>query len=110
MEQKRIDSNKAIRKVCQLSNTFFLKSGKVVFDDDGDLRYERYAEDGLHLSNEGIIALSDYIVGSIACLMDGNKKLMAPKPKRKRRKNCSLTLPAKDCVCQETTHYIIKQV
>jgi hypothetical protein len=82
-EQKRRDFNKTFRKICSKHDCYFLKSGRVVFDGDDTLIFDRYSDDGLHLNNDGIVALGYYLEGNVASLMDKNKKIIKKKVKAK---------------------------
>jgi hypothetical protein len=88
-EQKRREFNKIFRKVCKKTGCHFLKSGRVVFHDDETLNIHRYADDGLHLNNDGIIALGNYLQGSVASLLD-KKRIALPTPNPKANKTVSL--------------------
>jgi lysophospholipase L1-like esterase len=61
----------------------------VVFQDDETLNIHRYADDGLHLNNDGIIALGNYLQGSVASLLD-KKRIALPTPNPKANKTVSL--------------------
>jgi hypothetical protein len=73
------------RKVATSQGCHFLKSGRVVFNEDSTLNYTHYAEDGLHLSNDGILSLGYYLEGNIGCLLDKNKKVKTKKLKIKKK-------------------------
>jgi hypothetical protein len=82
-EQQRRNFNKTFRKICAKHDCHFLKSGKVVFDEHDTLIFDRFSDDGLHLSNDGIVALGYYFEGNVSCLMDKNKKIIKKKAKAK---------------------------
>ena len=72
------------RKVCKKKSCHFLKSGRVVFDGEETIIFDRYADDGLHLNNDGIVALGYYLEGNVSCLMDKNKKIITKPAKNKK--------------------------
>jgi hypothetical protein len=72
MERKRRNANKAIRKACKAAGVHFYESWKTFFNKDDTINLNYYADDGLHLSQSGILALTRYVEGNVATLMDSN--------------------------------------
>jgi lysophospholipase L1-like esterase len=86
MEKKRRQTNIQLRRLCKQKNVYFLETWKAMEDKtkkDRSINLDLYANDGLHLNNDGISALGNYIEGTTACLLDFKKM---PKPKRWKRK------------------------
>jgi hypothetical protein len=73
MEQKRRKTNKAIRKSCMTNDIIFLESWACVQKGtkkgNKTANLDCFADDGLHLNNQGIVAFARYLeCNSIRCL------------------------------------------
>jgi hypothetical protein len=82
MEKKRRTTNKSVRKLCNATGCLFLESWRCVQDKktkEVDLNY--FADDGLHLNDQGIASMSEYIDGNVQRLLPADK----PPKKRKRK-------------------------
>ena len=91
MEKKRRKTNQLIRKLCKDSGTYFLETWKAMENKpDRSINLNLFANDGLHLNHDGICALTKYIEGTTACLLDFKK---LPKPKRWKNKYGLKKLP-----------------
>jgi hypothetical protein len=75
-EKKRRQTNKAIRYYCKDAGICFLESWKCLQLADRTVNLEMYAPDGLHLNDEGILTLRNYIEGNVSTLLDPNKQLL----------------------------------
>ena len=53
---------------------YFLESWKVTHaKKNGPIYYSRFADDGLHLNDEGVLALKKFIKGNVSTLLDKKK-------------------------------------
>jgi hypothetical protein len=75
-EKKRRETNKAIRYYCKVAGVCFQESWKCLQLSDRTVNLELYAPDGLHLNDEGVIRLRNYIEGNVSTLLNPNKKLL----------------------------------
>ena len=73
LEKKRRATNKAIRRLCKESACFFLETWRFTECRDRSLNINHFADDGLHLSGQGISAMASYIEGNTSCLLDRKK-------------------------------------
>jgi lysophospholipase L1-like esterase len=74
MEKRRRKVNVKIKDLCKKLNLYFLESWKITHKKkNGDIIYDRFADDGLHLSEDGVMALKKYIKGNIGTLLDAKK-------------------------------------
>jgi hypothetical protein len=86
MERKRRSVNKAIRKLCTTSRCLFLESWRcVMHKKTKEVNLNLFADDGLHLNQDGIAAMSEFIEGNIQRLIPAAKT--PKKRKRKQQKN-----------------------
>jgi hypothetical protein len=90
MEQKRRHTNREIRKICRRHNVFFLETWRGLEKKNKEVNLDYYANDGLHLSDAGVVAMGDYIQGSAHCLLD-SRKSFRPKRNRGVKKNTRLS-------------------
>jgi hypothetical protein len=83
MEKKRRVINKWLRKLCGEHRCLFLESWRCVqHKTTKEVNLECFADDGLHLNDQGITAMSDYIEGNVQRLLPAQKQ-----PKRRRQKS-----------------------
>jgi hypothetical protein len=75
-EKKRRETNKAIRYYCRDAGICFLESWKSLQLADRTVNLELYAPDGLHLNDDGVIALRNYVEGNVSTLLDPSKQLL----------------------------------
>jgi hypothetical protein len=74
-EKKRRATNKAIRRLCKETGCFFMETWRCTELRDRSLDINMFADDGLHLSTQGINALARYIEGNASCLLDQKKRV-----------------------------------
>jgi hypothetical protein len=89
MEKKRRSTNKSIRKLCSNSGCLFLETWRCVqHKKSKEVNLDFFADDGLHLNEQGIAAMSEYIEGNIQRLLPAPKsRKRANKKKKKVAKN-----------------------
>jgi lysophospholipase L1-like esterase len=75
LEKKRRATNKAIRRLCKETGCFFMETWKFTECRDRSLNINHFADDGLHLSDQGIRAMASYIEGNTSCLLDRKKRV-----------------------------------
>jgi hypothetical protein len=75
-EKKRRQINKAIRYYSKNAAICFLESWKCLQLADRSVNLELYSPDGLHLNDNGILTLRNYIEGNVSTLLDPSKQLL----------------------------------
>jgi hypothetical protein len=69
LERKRRTTNKALGKLCSTTGVIFLESWRCVQKIDKNkekiVNLDCFADDGLHLNEQGIAALGEYIEGNV---------------------------------------------
>ena len=83
MEKKRRTTNKAIRRLCKKTGTVFLESWGCVELDNWNADLNNYADDGLHLREQGIQALGNYLGSNSVRLLHLRKTAQNSIPPKK---------------------------
>jgi hypothetical protein len=93
-EKKRRTINKALRKLCTRTGAIFLESWRCVETTNKKkekvVNLDCFADDGLHLRERGIMALTEYIEGNVQRHLP-LKRLKKKKKPKKQTKNVQKT-------------------
>ena len=74
MEKKRRVVNKSIRKLCQETSCLFLESWRCVQNKKTkEVNLDCFAYEGLHLNDQGIAAMTEYVDGNVQRLLPATK-------------------------------------